>query len=182
MLTADRSLKRSDQSGFTLVELVIVVFLLGVVGAIVGVSMVRGLQAESRAQERIEASEEMQIALERMSREIRAARVPLAEAEPGAITLDVLRDGGCVRFRFWVQDEDLWGSEERSTADCDHSDTAAERVLVRNLDEHTVFEYLTSSLEDAGANPAAVRIALTRELQGQGPVSLSTTVGLRNAD
>ena len=192
-LTILRSEPRGDRAGFTLVELLIVVFLLAIVGSIVGVSMVRGLRAESHAQARIEAFEDMQIGLERMSREVRAARFPLLEAAEDEVKLDVLRGGQCLRFHYWVEDGQLWSSETRSADDCTGPfapDPPTENVFVPNLGDSAVFEFLGSDmsvLEDEPIDETkvfAVRITLTRDFPGDDaspPVTVRTTAGLRNA-
>lgn len=197
MLTVNRAHRQDAEGGFTLVELLVVVFLLAIVGSLVGVSMVRGLRAESQAQARIEAFEDMQVALERMSREVRAARLPFVDGESDELELEVLRDGECLRYSYEVDaDGRLWTSESRSADDCDGPftpDPPAERLFAQNLDPDVdVFEYLDRNLEpgaslDPGASDdeavVAVRITLTQVFPGyeQRPVSLSTIVNLRNA-
>ena len=192
MLSILRCELRDGRAGFTLVELLIVVFLLAIVGSIVGVSMVRGLRAESHAQARIEAFEDMQIGLERMSREVRAARFPLRAAAEDNVELDVLRDDQCLRFRYWAEDGQLWSSEARAADDCTGPfapDPPTANVFVPNLGHSAVFEFLGSDMAvlDEPIDEAkvfAVRITLTREFPGDDaspPVTVRTTAGLRNA-
>lgn len=82
---------RSDESGFTLVELLVVTVILGVVGAITVAGVVRGMQTSAHAQDRVEALTATETTLERISRELRAAD-PLCAIEPGAVSLIVERD------------------------------------------------------------------------------------------
>jgi prepilin-type N-terminal cleavage/methylation domain-containing protein len=179
------------QDGFTLVELLVVLLLFGVISSIIAGAMIRGLRADAQAQSRIEAFEDMQLALERVSRDVRAASMPLEMAEPDEIRLRLLRDGSCLEYTYWVDDADsaLYVSERRSTDGCATFGPAAERVLVPGLQPNSdVFTY-ESDQYDAGermaANPVTrpdfVTITFTRTLFEQRPVTVSTVVGLRNA-
>ncbi|CAN5342810.1 hypothetical protein BH23ACT9_BH23ACT9_19450 [soil metagenome] len=85
---------RSD-AGFTLVELLVVIVLTGVIGATMVTSVVRSLDVTNRATSRVEALTDMQRALQRMSRNIRAAepvspsRSALATATPTSLSFNV---------------------------------------------------------------------------------------------
>ena len=185
------------QGGFTLVELLVVLLLLGVVGSIVAGGLVRGMRADAQAQARIEAFEDMQVALERVSREVRAASTPPPESvldfdkDGKWLQLQVLREGTCIRFTYEVDADDdvLRASEERSTDGCENFGTSTDRVLVPDLADHAVFTFETNRYDDDGERIAAdsagdirfVTITFTRTLFEQQPVTVSTVVGLRNA-
>lgn len=64
---------RQDDDGFTLVELLVVIVLVGIIGGTVVTSVVRSLDVTQRATSRVEALTDMQRAMERMSRNIRVA-------------------------------------------------------------------------------------------------------------
>ena len=137
-------------AGFTLVELLVVLTLLSVLGAIITASMSRGLQADAQARSRLEAFEDMQLAMERMSREVRAAR-SVDDDEP---LLGIGRDNGdplydeleirvsreddlCLRFTYKLENETtLFVTEDRSTDGCDGSfdDEGSPQVMLRDVD------------------------------------------------
>ena len=184
---------RGRSSGFTVVELLVVLLLLGIVSSVVAGGLIRGQRADAQAQARIAAFEEMQIALERVSREVRAASTPLPDDvldEDGEwLQVDVLREGICIRFTFEVgADDALRVSEQRSTDDCDNFGTATDRVLVPDLADPAVFTFETNQYDDGERIAATdardirfVTITFTRTLFEQQPVTVSTVVGLRNA-
>ena len=184
------SSRRRAAGGFSLVELLVVMFILAVVGTIVANGLVRGLQADRQAQSRIEAFEDMQIALERVSREVRAASTPLLVAEEDEIQFEVLRDGGCIQFTYWVDEDDALRSlEERSTDGCVTFDVDTQQILVPRLEpDSTVFVFETDQYDEDGRVLAEdveevrfVTISFTRTLVDQQPATVQTVVGLRNA-
>ena len=181
--------RRRAAGGFSLVELLVVMFILAVVGTIVANGLVRGLQADRQAQSRIEAFEDMQIALERVSREVRAASTLLV-AEEQEIQFEVLRGGGCIQFTYWVDGDDALRSlEERSTDGCTTFDVDTEQILVPRLKpESTVFGFETDEYDEDGRVPTEevdevrfVTISFTSTLVDQQPATVQTVVGLRNA-
>ncbi|MFO8074883.1 MAG: prepilin-type N-terminal cleavage/methylation domain-containing protein [Egibacteraceae bacterium] len=106
-------MKRLDKdcSGFTLVELLVVMAALVVVGGIVVSGVVRALAANESAEARIDALTDAHVALERMSREIRASDArdvsggPLVVAEDRFVVADVFRDGQRLRHSYWVESD-----------------------------------------------------------------------------
>lgn len=62
---------RVDERGFSLVELLVVVLVLGVIGGITLTGLVQGLRTGARADARIEAFTDLQRAAERVSRDLR---------------------------------------------------------------------------------------------------------------
>ena len=176
------------QEGMTLVELLVVLLLVSVVGSVIAGGLIRGMRAEAHAQSRIEAFEQMQVAMERASRDIRAA-APLEVAEANEIQFQLTRDSACFRFTYWVEDDALQVREERSTDGCATFPSEAVRVLVPELEPGTpVFVYETDVYADGEREVAAtaddvrfVTITFTRTLFDQQPVTVRTVVGLRNA-
>ena len=196
------SLARDPRDGgFTLVELLVVLTLLGVVGAIVGTSMTRGLRADAQARNRIEAFEDMQVAIERMSREIRAAD-PLQVADDDQIQVDVHRSGVCHRVTYKYDDgpNHIEATEERFDGACGSGTSlgSSTRVLLSDVvptltGAGAVFTYYTDSYheeedEEEGwqsasqpSETAFVEITVVRALElDQRPVTVNTVVGLRN--
>ena len=106
-------LRPRDERGFTLVELLVVLVLIGVVGGVVTSSVISGLLATDRADARISALSDLQRGIERVGRELRAAdplvfEVDLADPDPPKFSEEVLaevyRDGERIRFRYYLVD------------------------------------------------------------------------------
>lgn len=66
--------KSARQAGFTLVELLIVVFMIGVIGSIVLVAFTSGSEALGRTDDDARGQQDLRITTERISRDIRGAR------------------------------------------------------------------------------------------------------------
>lgn len=190
----------TDADGLTLVELLVVLTLLAVVGSMISMAMIRGLQADAQARDRIEAFESMQIAIERMSREIRAANSssaahPLATADGNQIRFQVRRlDEDCLEFHYRLDGDQVTASQWNSTDGCDTLTGGSDQVLVRgidltvNPDVDGIFAYYDeerNELEptdvDFDEEVAFVEIRFVRTLvHDQRPVTVNTIVGLRN--
>ena len=72
MLTALRN-RLHDEQGVTLIEVLVVMILMGVIGGTVTTSLVRAMKTTATTEERFTAIGELQKAVGRMSRELRAA-------------------------------------------------------------------------------------------------------------
>ena len=86
-------------AGFTLVELLMVIVLFGIVAAFAAPAMRSGFQAYFTGRDISEADWQARVALERMSRELRAVRAPadLSLAAAGDLTFVDL-DGNSIRY------------------------------------------------------------------------------------
>lgn len=173
-----------DDEGLTLVELLVVMVLLAIVGTIIASSIVSGLRADAHARDRIESLEDVQIALERVSRDIRASD-PILLAEPNEVMFRVLRDDVCVRITYELDGADLVTSQERFEADCETTiGTGQEGTVLRNLDTATdLFSYTDEAQDptDSASEIAFVEITFIKGFDlGDNPIEVRTKVGLRN--
>ena len=73
-----------EQAGFTLIELVITIVLVGIIAGTTGMLLIKGTQAYIEEDQRAAATSQGRLALERMAREIRS--IPQASAIVGPIT------------------------------------------------------------------------------------------------
>jgi prepilin-type N-terminal cleavage/methylation domain-containing protein len=96
-----KRLRRSGaDTGVSLVEMLVVLVLLSVVGAITTTGMIKATQSARQTQDRAEALADVEKGLQRMSREIRAAHpinigavrhAPIASASADAVQVRILR-------------------------------------------------------------------------------------------
>lgn len=170
--------------GFSLVETLVVVLLLGVVGAAVTSVVIAHLHTMRSVEESTRAADDVRLAVERVGRELRAAEQVLPPAA-GQTPSTVLR--------FWV-DGDADGARaageevayslvptgDRVELQRSTSLAPTPTVVVRNLTPASRFDY-----DDA--TPTAARlVTVTAEADAApgrdaAPVRMQTSVRLRNA-
>jgi prepilin-type N-terminal cleavage/methylation domain-containing protein len=178
-----RRLSPSDrqQEGFTLVELLVVLMLLGVVGSIVTAGLVSSMRSTSSTQARIEAMAELQRSAERVTRELRAAcPVVSMDADGEDVTVLVPRDGQMRYHHFYRSGTSLM----HLVADDMVEEPSGGRVLMSGLPEdfRDVFRFMDVNGGDV-TQPRDVRqaeIRLRRELRDQPTVEVTTATTLRN--
>lgn len=171
---------RNEDGGFTLVELLVAIVLLGIVGGVTTTGLVQSFRTSERAQNRIQAFNELQIGMERITRELRAAD-PVVSAGGNEILLDVRRGGACIRHRFQYTSGAVRGG--RSTT-CSGAAIPMSSLIadVQNTAAQPVFSYLdergvaTTTVEDM----AAIRITFVRAIANQPAVELTSIVNVRN--
>lgn len=183
MLSSPVPPRSSD--GFSLIELLVALLIAGVVGGVAVSGIVGGLHQTARTQDRIDAFSELQITVERMSREVRAAD-PITDATPDRMEVQVRRDGGCFRFVYELAGDELQVRRDVSADDCATFTPGASTPMVSdviNPGGRPLFTYQTSdgapttSLEDI----STVNMEIVRDLRDQQPVAVSTVVNVRNA-
>lgn len=193
-------IRGGEDGGFTLVELLVVMVILGVVGTVTVAGITSGLRTTSYAQARVDTLAETQTTIERISREIRGGH-PVREITEDRMTLDVCRDGQLRHYRYtvevagdqWELVEERWDfARACPDPEWDPVETNAQqtstRTLARQLTDDAVFTALD---RDGGAltgTAAAnaddlhrVIVRVRREVQeGRDPIEAETTVTLRN--
>lgn len=100
---------RHDERGYSLVELLVVVVMLGVIGGFVTTAVVTGMRTTQATEARTYALTDIHRGLERVGRELRAAN-PI-ELDTGGAYADslgatVIRDGQEIVYRYYLEEED----------------------------------------------------------------------------
>lgn len=207
MLT-DQVLSRrdDDESGFSLIELLVVVLILGVVGGMTATSLVQGMRTTDRVEARIQASTDLQRAAERVARDLRRAvwtdislsPLPTPPAGCTYISLDaddlaLIVFDGADRYRHTYThvggtlslDIDVW----TAGAWADVSNVAVIEGLENAITGVDVFSFLDREGVDllsdglqAGdhSDVRNFRLTLVGPVRGQPAVTLTTTVAARN--
>jgi type II secretory pathway pseudopilin PulG len=164
------------EDGVSLVELLVVMMLLTVIGGVITAGVASASRATQRAQHRVQAHAEVQRAVERISREVRAAD-PVVVALADHLEVRVERDGATRTYVARVV-----GTELRDGMD------GAQIPVVRDVATATpIFRYYDS--EGIELSPvtdvsmvARVTISVARNVFGQPPILVETSVALRNIE
>lgn len=188
-----KSSRTLQENGFTLVELLVVMVLMGIVGSVVGTSLVRGMHVSAEAQSRIQGLSELQRGMERIAREVRVAN-PLcltAGQEDVRLGASVYRDQKRYAYDFYLQGSGV-GEELRADIivydppDSATGMTVASGTLIAETGNSVLgiplFEYFDQN-GDPPITPGAaaqVRINLARQVSGDDPIQMSSTVEVRN--
>ena len=194
--------KDSREGGFTLVELLIVMVLMGVVGTVTLASFVQSSRSAQTATERLDAVNDLTPAMQRMTRDLRAAS-PLVIDTGGQYTTKVgtefVRGGVTYRIDYYV---DGVGADAKVLSD--RSIVAADGTLtpvgtsnlvadVENEATDPVFSYFdnddqpitctgaTQACRDEHVTASRIEIRLIRGVGEQTPIEYVTSVNIRNA-
>lgn len=190
---------RRGQGGFTLVELLVVMLIMGIVGGVVTTALVRGMQTSAVAQSRIQGLSDLQRGVERIARELRVAD-PLCLTvgeEDTRLGASVYRAGKRYRYDFYLQGsgdelelvQDV--TEFSSPADTSGSVVAegtfiaeAGNDLVTDAagDPLPLFEYFDQDGDPPITPQAAaqVQVNLSKQVRGDDPLVVTTSVEVRN--
>ena len=202
MLTQLREGRIRDE-GFTVVELLVVMVLLGVIGTITVSAVISSAQASSSAEDRMRALNDLQAGVERVGRELRAAQsmAPHLGDDPSyGMSSQITRDGDRWRYDYYLDTDDngdigLFEDIFRFDADGDLIEQREGIFItdIANLDlDEPVFEYFhrdgDGDLEpvDCDAQPTRcatakqVRLTLWKNIPDQDPISVETVVNVRN--
>lgn len=170
--------------GFTLIELLVVVVILGVVGTVVGSAIVSAMRSAQVSTARVEATQELEIALQRVTRDLRAAD-PLILSEDDEfedeLGASIVRGGDRTTVFYRLLEID--GRQQLV-----HEDTG--RTLVSFVDngDEPLFRYLdrfgeeivcTTTCSSAYLKSAQIEIRLVRIIDDRAPIRVTTRVSVR---
>ncbi|MDQ1704630.1 MAG: hypothetical protein QOF18_996 [Frankiaceae bacterium] len=187
--------ERAADDGYSLIEMLVVLALVGIVGGIISATMISGMRNTRQAQNRAYSASLVQTQLERISRDIRVAD-PIRAASANAITVDVYRTNTCVRRQWSVSSGALvststtfatWSACAVYPATATPTSTVTSTVLPSLGNGSTpVFTYQNAAGAALSAPTvsqiAVVDVTLVQSGQeNRGPVTLDTSVGVRNA-
>ncbi len=203
-------LTRGSEAGFSLIELLIVMVLMGVIGGVVTTSIVQAMQNSRATSERSIALHDIERSLQTVARELRVADpIYLTDGEDYQSTIgaEVVRDRKVAvhtftielidDVQFLVQDTTEYPLDSLDDGDPTNDDpvTLPRRRLVTDLDNglESVFTYhdedgveiecdiaIASQCDDRYADASQVGIRLVRNLDGQEPIRAETRVSVRN--
>lgn len=190
---------RGEQSGFTLVELLVVMVLMGVVGSITVAAIVTGMNSQRTTQARLDALHELEVAVQRSIRDLRAAspllvsNITPADEHLGAR----LRRGGEVAHVYYELETDEDTDEQYLVQLVSEGGETVTRQLVTAVDngDRPLFRYYgTDGVEldcdwdeqteleyrDCILSANAVAMQVVRGVAGQEPVTVETRVNIRS--
>ena len=187
-----------EQAGFTLVELLVVLLLIGVIGGFVTTSIVRSMQVSRTVSERAIALHDIERSLQVVARELRVAD-PIYLAADGdyAFTIET-EDGSEEGVQFLFQEINEYDLDAVGEGDplATEPVTLPRRRLITDVDNgiQAVFTYHDEEGEEIDdcdpevsgdcaalyADASQIGIRLVRNLDGQEPIRAETRVNVRN--
>lgn len=120
------------QKGYSLIEIIIVIVVLGIIGGVTFQIVASGVEAFKESSARKELYDQGRLALERMAREIRDAK-ELVACSDESITFNKQHPSqdGVAEIKFWLDGTNLWRVRNPST-------TADSDLLASNVDSFQV--------------------------------------------
>ncbi len=195
-----RSLR--DDSGYTLVELMVVVVVFGVLATMVTVTLINIMQSSRKADERSFRTTQANTAMERISRDIRVA-IPVTTAEDDRVAMEVYRNGKCERHTYFLsavagqtQLNAATQAYAASTSCLNATGTpgaAAVSTLVRHVDPAAAPIFVYQAAGAAGSLSAPVAASSLADInaitvtvtvlgpEGTDNISMTTSAQLRNS-
>jgi prepilin-type N-terminal cleavage/methylation domain-containing protein len=200
---------RADQTGVTLVELLVVIIILGVVGGVAMSGIVSGLHATRRGEARVAALNDLQKGIERVGRELRAAEELRFESgsDPADVVIaQIVRGGERLRFRYYLAELPDGSAELREDVRRETlsgtlvgtSDGLFIADIANNETDTPLFSYFTahpvtgeldaidcdttqSACLQEHATATQVKLTLERLLPEQDPIRVETVLNIRSA-
>lgn len=181
-----RRLRTTADGGFTLVEVLVVLVLMGVVGGVVVSSITTSFRSSANTTSRIVALQELEVALQRMTRDLRAAD-PLSLSTTGNFSRElgatIDRGGSISTVTYEIVEVD--GDQQLVRID-----TGQTLVSLVDNGGQPVFRYLDDEGADVVCTPdcataylrdtARIEIRLVRALPDGQDVRATTSVGIRS--
>jgi prepilin-type N-terminal cleavage/methylation domain-containing protein len=189
---------RRSEAGVSLVEMLVAMLIFGVLGSIVTAGLASASRSSSQNARRGDSAEQINQALERLTRDIRATDPYLRSTTSTLLTADVFGATTCRRVNWRVQSGKLQrqvikrsapgGANTNAAAGCTSplaqtSDTGYVDQVTKLTTGVTAFAYQTASgaAATSGATTKAVVLTLSSTpVSGRAPVSITTIVTLRN--
>ena len=172
-----------DERGFTLVEVLVAIVIAAIVGGLTVGFVARSAEQERSTTSHVLTLNEAKTALERLTRDVRAAD-PIVAAADDALTV-VVRNEGSSRCRRWSVVDDMTltvQTQAEDTSDdsdrCDGVEDAGKQSQLHGLTTTSIFEYRP---EDAVEEISTVRIDLEMATGEGNTVDLHDEVTVRNA-
>lgn len=171
--------RRRDESGATLVELLIVLTIFSVIGSIVSAGVITALRSAAATNAKVEALNELELAAQRVTRDLRSAEIIVIEPDPGSQITALLRQetGGLVAVSYVVLNDQLVRVDTGQTL----------VTAVGNAPDDPVFVYLDrrgepvpSCTTDGCEGLAKVGVRLVRDIEGRNPVIVESLTSVRN--
>ena len=162
MLTSALRRQRDGRDeGFTLVELLVTMFVLGILGAMVLSISISALKTSRTTQNRVVGTSQAQAATERISKDLRSAD-PLVAADANDVTAKVYRSGHCEIHRWYVsggsllQDTQKYGASTNCATASGTPSAVTTQTLVQTVLNGATTPIFTFARWDTTANPPAL--------------------------
>jgi len=187
---------RHGDGGYSLIELMVVIILLGVVGSIITTTLISGMRSTRQAQNRAYSTENVQAQLERIARDIRVAD-PIRAASSTSITVDNERGTGpgCLRETWALTSGNLvrtavtfstWAACSVYPATAMPTSSVTQTVVSSIANGATPIFAYKDATGASMATPTTSKIAVVHVVlvqagqEGRAAVTFETSVGVRN--
>lgn len=182
-----RRVRRGDDRGFTLVELLVVMILLSVIGAIFTGGMMSGMRADRRTRDRVNVTADLAKGVDRITKQVRVA-APVIAFSPTSLSVETYRNGKRYRYTYTYDAAAATVSEKRdvyNTASAVTPASTSTSTLLRNVTNGASVPLFTYYDRDGVvattiAKIARVQLTLVETPYQQGPIRFQTSVFLRN--